>query len=72
MVLLLANMQTETLNSLIKPHSTVEKNGIYVAKEIAEKTVWDKLAIENPTDAVISAKDEADAAKKSIEQITFA
>lgn len=58
------------LETLTKPHSTVEKNGIFVAKEIAEKTVWDKLALENPTDAVISAKDEEAAAKKSLEQIT--
>lgn len=60
----------ETLDTLIKAHSTIDKKGILVAKEIAEKTVWDKLAIENPTHAVISAKNEEDAANKSIEQIT--
>lgn len=62
-------MQSEQFSSLVKPQSTVERNGIQVAKEIAEKTVWDKLAIENPTHAVISAKDETAAAKKSEEQI---
>lgn len=60
----------DTLPTIIKSHSTVDKNGILVSKEIAEKTVWDKLAIENPTHAVISAKNEEDAAKKSTEQIT--
>lgn len=63
-------MTTDNLINLIKPHSTIDKNGIFVSKEIAEKTVWDKLAIENPTHAVISAKNEADAARKSVEQIT--
>lgn len=58
------------LLTLTKNNSVVEQDGIFVAKEIAEKTVWDKLAIENPTDAVISAKDEEAAAKKSSEQIT--
>lgn len=62
-------MPTESLTALIKPNQTVEKNGIYIAKEIAEKTVWDKLAVENPTHAVISAKDEADATRKSATQI---
>ena len=63
------NMGVQILLNLIKSNSTVEKDGIYVAKEIAEKTVWDKLAIENPTHAVISAGDEEAALKKSIEQI---
>lgn len=62
-------MPIESLTALIKPNQTVEKNGIYIAKEIAEKTVWDKLAIENPTHAVISAKDEAEALRKSANQI---
>lgn len=62
-------MDKETLHALLKERATVEKGGIYVSSEIAEKTVWDKLAIENPTHAVISAKDEADAAKKSEVQI---
>lgn len=64
------NMGIDRLTSLIKPNTTVEKAGIYVAKEIAEKTVWDKLAAENPTHAVISANNEEDAAKKSEEQIS--
>lgn len=63
-------MSIERLIGLLKPHTTIERGGIYIAKEIAEKTVWDKLAVENPTHAVISAKDETDAARKSIEQIT--
>ncbi len=54
---------------LLKTGKTVEKNGIYVASEIAEKTVWDKLANENPTHAVISANDEESARKKSAPQI---
>lgn len=62
-------MGTERLFSLIKPHSVVDKSGIQVAKEIADKTVWDKLAGENPTHAVISAKDETEAALKSATQI---
>ncbi len=54
---------------LLKTGKTVERNGIHVASEIAEKTVWDKLANENPTHAVISAKDEESARKKSESQI---
>jgi ubiquinone/menaquinone biosynthesis C-methylase UbiE len=64
------NMNRETLTTLIKPRSTILRDGIEVTQEISEKTVWDKLAIENPTHAVISARNEDDAAKKSIEQIT--
>lgn len=59
----------QSLTTLVRPQSTIERDGILVAKEIAEKTVWDKLALENPTHAVISAKDEAEAAKKSLAQI---
>jgi ubiquinone/menaquinone biosynthesis C-methylase UbiE len=62
-------MNTEQLRALVKPQTTVEQKGIFVAKEIAERTVWDTLAVENPTHAVISAKDEAEAAKKSAAQI---
>lgn len=58
-----------TLTALVKPQATIERQNILVTKEIAEKTVWDKLATENPTHAVISAKDEADAARKSVAQI---
>lgn len=63
-------MNTQTLQDLLKPQVTIERDGILVAKEIAEKTVWDTLAIENPTHAVISAKDEAEAARKSTAQLT--
>ncbi len=63
------NMSIDRLIGLIKPNNTILKDGVYVAKEIAEKTVWDKLALENPTHAVISATNEEEAAKKSEEQI---
>jgi ubiquinone/menaquinone biosynthesis C-methylase UbiE len=62
-------MEHTALEYLIKTKQTVIKDGIYVDQKIAEKTVWDKLAVENPTHAVISAKDEATALKKSKEQI---
>jgi ubiquinone/menaquinone biosynthesis C-methylase UbiE len=62
-------MGTERLQGLLKPSSTVERDDIFVAKEISERTVWDKLADENPTHAVISAKDEASAKLKSDTQI---
>lgn len=58
-----------TLQLLTRSGDLVEKDGIYVAKSIASKTVWDKLALENPTHAVISAADEASAVKKSAAQI---
>ncbi len=64
------NMDKNHFASIIKENSVVDREGIFVAKEIAEKTVWDKLAEENPTHAVISAKDEADASRKSEEQIS--
>lgn len=57
------------LKDLLKDGKVIEKEGIFVAREIAEKTIWDKLAIENPTHAVISAGDEEAAKKKSEEQI---
>jgi len=62
-------MESEKLAALIKTDCTVKREGIYVGKEISEKTVWDKLALENPTHAVISAKDENAAKLKSAEQI---
>jgi ubiquinone/menaquinone biosynthesis C-methylase UbiE len=62
-------MSIERLTGLLKPQTTIDRAGIFVAKEIAEKTVWDTLAEQNPTHAVISAKDETDAALKSAEQI---
>lgn len=58
------------LSTLLKQNDVTQRQGIFVDKLIAEKTVWDKLAEENPTHAVISAKDEADAARKSEDQIT--
>jgi ubiquinone/menaquinone biosynthesis C-methylase UbiE len=62
-------MKNDTLSSLVLSADVIEKEGIFVTKEIAQKTVWDELALENPTHAVISAKDEIDAAAKSQEQI---
>lgn len=59
----------ELLTQLLQPNRTVEKDGIYVTNDIANRTVWDKLAKENPTHAVISAADETSAAQKSVEQI---
>lgn len=58
-----------TITELLQPNCTIEKDGIFVTKDIANKTVWDDLAQENPTHAVISAPNEAEAEKKSIEQI---
>ncbi len=57
------------LKSLLIPNKTIDRNGIFVAHDIAEKTVWDTLAVENPTNAVISAEDETAAQKKSEAQI---
>ncbi len=57
------------LSPLLESGATIEKKGINVAQSIADKTVWDTLATKNPTHAVISAKDEADAALKSKAQI---
>jgi ubiquinone/menaquinone biosynthesis C-methylase UbiE len=62
-------MSPQDLLQLVDAHEVTNKGGIYVTKGIAEKTVWDTLATLNPTHAVISAKNEADAAKKSLEQI---
>jgi ubiquinone/menaquinone biosynthesis C-methylase UbiE len=57
------------MNEILQSGQVTPKNGIWVTKEIAEQTVWDKLAKENPTHAVISAADEAAAAEKSKPQI---
>jgi ubiquinone/menaquinone biosynthesis C-methylase UbiE len=57
------------LDTLVRRDAVIDKKGIYVTKEIAENTVWDKLAKENPTHAVISAKDSIAAAEKSKAQI---
>ena len=64
-----SDMPQNGLTQLLQPNETIEQGGIYIAKGIAERTVWDKHAIENPTHAVISAKDETDAREKSAEQI---
>jgi ubiquinone/menaquinone biosynthesis C-methylase UbiE len=64
------DMATTELKKCLLPNETIEQNGIFIAKGIADKTVWDTLATENPTHAVISAKDEEDARRKSVEQIT--
>lgn len=62
-------MPGDEIRSFLEPQETVEQGGIAVAKGIAERTVWDKLSLENATHAVISAKDEEDARKKSVAQI---
>lgn len=59
----------ESLIQLLQPNRTIAKTGIYVTNDIANTTVWDKLAIENPTHAVISATDETAATEKSHVQI---
>lgn len=63
-------MKNEPLVALLQPNETIEQGGVFVAKGIAERTVWDKHAIENATHAVISAANEEDARRKSVEQIT--
>lgn len=57
------------MNNFLIESRVTDKDGIYVSREIAERTVWDKLAKENPTHAVISAVDEEAARKKSEPQI---
>ncbi len=61
-------MLTSLSEHLIRT-AVAEKNGILVAREIADRTVWDKLATQNPHQAVISAENEVAAEAKSIEQI---
>jgi ubiquinone/menaquinone biosynthesis C-methylase UbiE len=63
------NMTDESLESLLQPRETINHNGIHVAKGIADRTVWDAHATDNPTFAVISAADEAAAEEKSKPQI---
>lgn len=63
-------MSDDALVGLLLPQETIEQGGIFVAKGIAERTVWDKLSLENPTHAVISAANPADAREKSKAQIT--
>lgn len=62
-------MSNSELAALLQPNETLEQSSIYIAKGIAERTVWDKHATENPTHAVISAKNETDAKLKSADQI---
>lgn len=57
------------MNPFLNEGAVADKGGILVAKEIADRTVWDRLAVENPTHAVISAADEESAKKKSEPQI---
>ena len=57
------------MNNILIESSVTNKEGIHVSREIAERTVWDKLAKENPTHAVISAADEETARQKSEPQI---
>ena len=64
-----SDMPQTALNQLLQPNETIEQGGIYIAKGIAERTVWDAHAVENATHAVISAKDENDARLKSVTQI---
>ena len=66
---MMSDMHSEQAATYLRPQGTIERDGINVAKEIADKTVWDKLAEENPTHAVISAHTEAEAAEKSKTQI---
>jgi len=63
-------MSIQHLTNLLLPRATIQREGIHIAQEIAQRTVWDELAESNPTHAVISAKNEADAAHKSAPQIT--
>jgi ubiquinone/menaquinone biosynthesis C-methylase UbiE len=62
-------MPESNLSLLLLRNQTVERNSIHLCKNLTDQTVWDTLANENPTHAVISAKDEADAALKSRDQI---
>jgi ubiquinone/menaquinone biosynthesis C-methylase UbiE len=57
------------LVALLLPQNTIERNGIYIAKGIAEKTVWDTHALDNPQHAVVSAPNEEAVKLKSSAQI---
>jgi ubiquinone/menaquinone biosynthesis C-methylase UbiE len=63
------NMTETDLEALLQPNQTIKQGPLHVAKGIAEKTVWDKHALDNPTHAVISAKNETAAKEKSVQQI---
>ncbi len=62
-------MPEARLTDLLEPQETIEQGGVFIAKGIAERTVWDAHAIENPTHAVISAANDADAKEKSRTQL---
>jgi ubiquinone/menaquinone biosynthesis C-methylase UbiE len=63
------NMSENNLRDLLLPQETVEQGDIHIAKGIAERTVWDVHATENPAFAVISAADDATAKEKSKGQL---
>lgn len=63
------NMPEASLSDLLEPQETIEQGGIFIAKGIAERTVWDAHAIENPAHAVISAGSDAEAKEKSKTQL---
>ena len=58
------------LTQLLEPNTTTLRGGVYVASGLGDHTIWDDNAIENPTNAVISATNEAEAEQKSQAQIT--
>lgn len=62
-------MPGAALIDLLEPNETIEQGGIFIAKGIAERTVWDAHAIENPAHAVISAGSDAEAKEKSKAQL---
>jgi ubiquinone/menaquinone biosynthesis C-methylase UbiE len=59
----------ESLTQLLQPNRTVIKDGIYVTNDTANSTVWDKLAKENTTHAVISHPTKVEVNLKSTTQI---
>ena len=62
-------MRDTQLRQLLIPSQVSERKGIFISNTLTNQTVWDALAEQNPTNAVISAKDEATAAEKSADQI---
>lgn len=65
----MSNSPATSLAASLTKEATTDRDGIHVSTALAQRTVWDELADENPTHAVISAKDEAAAAEKSRAQI---
>ena len=57
------------LASCIKPGAAVVRGNRVLAPQAADQTVWDTLAAENPTHAVISSADEGAAFAKSRGQL---